>query len=146
MRFACLGNACHGLYCGNWIHTDGSFAGKGNGIGSVVDGVCHVGNLCARWAGVADHGIEHLRGGDNRTVGAVAGFDDLLLQVRNLVRGNLYAQVAAGNHHGIGDFDDFFDVIYCMRVFDFRYDSNAFAAVFCEESANGTHVFATAYE
>ena len=117
-----------------------------SGIGAVVDGVCHVGNLCTRWAGVADHGIEHLRGGDNRTVGAVAGFDDLLLQVRNLVRGNLDAQVAASNHHGIGDFDDFFDVIYCMRVFDFRYDSNAFAAVFCEESANGTHVFAAAYE
>ena len=68
------------------------------------------------------------------------------MKVRNLVRGNLYAQVAAGHHYGIGDFDDFFDVVYCVRIFDFCHDANAFAAVLGEESANGAHVFAAAYE
>lgn len=144
MRFACLGDARHGLHRGDRVHADGGFAGKGDGVGAVVDCVCHIGNLCTGGAGVAHHGIEHLRGGDNRAIGAVACLDDLLLQVRNLVRGNFHAQVAAGNHYGIGNLDDLVDVFHCMGVFDLRHDADAVAAVFGKERADSGNVFATA--
>ena len=50
----------------NRVLAHGRFAGEHDGVGAVVNGVGHVGDLGARGARVLDHRLEHLRGGDDR--------------------------------------------------------------------------------
>ena len=52
------------------------------------------------------HRLEHLRRRDRRPPVLERRQDDLLLDERNLLGADLDAQVAAGDHHGIGGLDD----------------------------------------
>lgn len=64
-------------------------------VGAVVYGVRDVGDLRAGRAGILRHGLEHLRGDDDRLPGGVARRDHLLLRVGDLLDGYFDAQVAA---------------------------------------------------
>ena len=66
--------------------------------------------------------------------------------MRNLVGGNLHAQVAAGDHDGIGNLDDFLDVLNGVGVLDLCHDADAAAAVVGEERSDGAYVVAAAHK
>ena len=53
-------------------------------------------------AGIADHGVQHLGGGDDRLAGPDGGLDHLLLEDGHLVGGDLHAQIAPGHHDAVG--------------------------------------------
>ena len=76
-------------------------AGEHDRIGTVVDGICNVSDLCTGRAGIADHGIQHLSRGNDRLISFVALADDLLLNMRYKVGRNLNAEVTAGDHDSV---------------------------------------------
>ena len=128
------------------IRADGGFAGEHDRVGSVVDGVRHIGHLCACGVGMVDHRVEHVGRDDHGAECAVAGLHDLLLQVRHRCRIDLHAQIATSNHDGIRSFDDLVDVLDRLSVLDLRHDIDVRAAVFVEEGADRAHVFRAAHE
>ena len=75
-----LDNARHGPHHVVWIRAHGGLARQHHRIGAVEHGVGHVGSLRTGWAGVLDHGIQHLGGHDDR-LGVLAGnLDSALLE------------------------------------------------------------------
>ena len=114
-------------------------AGEHHGVGAVIDGVGDVGDLGARGARVADHGVEHLRGGDDRLVRGVALLDHLLLQVWHELGRDLDTQVAAGNHDAIGSLEDLVEVLDAQSALDLGEDAHVLAAVLTAELADLAH-------
>jgi hypothetical protein len=67
---------------------------------------------------MGSHRIEHLGRGDDGFAVLAAEADDLALNKRNLLRRDLIAQIAAGDHDAIGGLDDLFDLFDAFRVLD----------------------------
>ncbi len=145
LLFDVAGNVGHGLDGLDGILSIGGFAAEHNGVGAVVDGVGHVGNLRAGGAGVVDHTVQHLGGGDDGFHAADAGADHLLLDAWNLLGRDFDAQVAARNHHAVGDIENGVEVVYPFAVFDLGDDfDRAFAHI--ENALDRHHVVAAAHE
>ena len=60
--------------------------------------------------GFCGHGIEHLRGGDHGDERVAGARNDLLLHHGNLLRIHLHAEVAARDHHAIGNAQNFIEI------------------------------------
>ena len=106
---------------------DGILAGCGltgehDGVGAVVDGVGDVGGLGAGGARVLDHRLEHLRGGDDGFAVLGRAANDVLLKRGNFFGGNFDAEIAAGDHDGIGDFEDRVEVLDGLGLFELGDD------------------------
>ena len=95
--------------------------------------------------GRAGHRLEHLRRGDHGFPGHVAEADDLLLDERHPARGNLNAEVAAGDHHCVGNRDDAGEVVERDRSLDLRHEVRPGAAL-GQAGAHGFDVFGTPHE
>ena len=54
-----------------------------------------------RWAGVVNHGSQHLGGGNHRLGRLVGLLDQHLLDARHAFNGDLNAQISAGNHDAV---------------------------------------------
>src|SRR5205085_11301973 len=67
---------------------------------------------------------------DHRLAGPVAEPDDPLLYNRNLVDGNLHAQVAARHHDPIRHADDLLDPPHRLHLLDLGYDRPGDARLF----------------
>lgn len=61
-------------------------------------------------AGVRDHRLEHLGGGDHRLAMPVGALDQSLLHERYLLERQLDAEVTARHHQGVGHLDDLIEV------------------------------------
>ena len=109
----------HGLHDECGMLAGGCLGAEHDGIGAFEDGVGDVGDFAAVWFHPVDHAFHHLRGDDNG-FGAVDTFaDDLALGHRDLFDGQFYAQVAAGDHDGVGLVDDIPQVFHRGGHFDF---------------------------
>ncbi len=100
----------------------GGFGGEHDGVGAVEDGVGDVAGFGARGARVFDHRFEHLRGGDDRLAPGGGAADHVLLNHRNFFRRHLDAEIAAGDHDSVGGFEDFFQMIDGLRLFELGDD------------------------
>src|SRR5580658_319338 len=96
------------------------FSGEHDGVGAVEDGVGYVAGFGARGARVFDHRLEHLRSGDYRLAPGGGTADYVLLNDGDFFRGHFYAEVAAGDHDSVGCFENFFQMIDGLRLFQFR--------------------------
>ena len=133
------GHGFHGIFA------HGRLAGEHDGVGAVVDGVGHVGDLGARGPGILDHGFEHLRGRDNG-LGIFGGAaDDVLLNGGDLFRRHFHAQVAAGHHDAVGDLQDGFEMLDRLRLFQLGDDPGV-AAERGYAVAHQGHVFGRAHK
>ncbi len=97
-----------------------SFRRKHDGIAAVENGIGHVAGFGACGPRVFDHRLKHLGGRDHRLAPLGGAADHMLLNDWNFFRRHFHAQIAAGDHHAIGSFEDFFQVVDGLRLFQFR--------------------------
>ena len=119
-----LGNRSHGLQRLNGVLARGGLAGEHDRAGAVVDGVGNIGDLGTGRAGVDDHGIQHLGGGNANLTGAHGAVDQVLLDGRDLGKVDLNAHIAAGNHDAVCHGQDLVNVVDALLVLDLRDDAD----------------------
>ena len=102
----------------------GGFAREHQRVGAVEDGVRDVGGLGARRPWLDHHRFEHLGRHDDRLAEPAPGGNDPLLQHRDLVQGNLDAEIAARHHDGVRSRDDLVDVRDRRRTLELGDDRN----------------------
>ena len=76
-------------------------------------------------AGAGDHAFQHLGGDDDRDAAGAGGADDAFLGEGDLLRGKLDAQVAAGDHDGVGQGEDGVEVVEGLGLLDLAHDPGA---------------------
>ncbi len=91
-------------------------------VGAVVDGVGHVAGLGPRGAGIFDHRLQHLGGRDDRLAIIAGPADHMLLNGRHLLRRHFDPQVSARDHDPVGGFEDAFQVLNGLRLFELGDD------------------------
>ena len=105
------------------VEAGGGFAGEHDGIGALADGVGDVRDFGAGGHGGGDHRLEEVSGDDDGLALGEAGLDNLGLDLGEAVVIDLDAEIATGDHNGIGFADDFLEVADAGLVFDFRDDA-----------------------
>ena len=104
------------------ILAGGTFGGEHDGVGAVVDGVGDVGGFGASGARVVDHRLEHLGGGDDGLAVLGGAADDVLLDGGDFFGRDFDAEIAAGDHDAVGDFEDGVEVLDGLGLFEFGDD------------------------
>ena len=104
----------------------GRFAGKHQRVAAVENSVGDVGSFGARGPRILLHRIEHLRGGDDGNERVARPHDDLLLHDGNFFRAHLDAEIAARDHHAVGDGKNFVEIVDRFGLFEFGDDGNIF--------------------
>ena len=120
--FDARGDAVENLDAFERIFADGRFAAQHDGVGLLKNGVGHVGDFRARGHRRFNHAFEHVRGDDDRTADAQAGFDDAALDDGQFFVGNFNPQVAARDHDAVGFLHDGFQIFDRLLVLDFGDD------------------------
>ncbi|MPL96820.1 hypothetical protein SDC9_43004 [bioreactor metagenome] len=123
-------DALHGLHRPERIGPLCSLAGEHDGIGAVKNGVRHIACLGPGRTGIADHGVQHLGGHDDRLALHPADVDDALLLEGHLLGGNLHAEIAPGDHHAVHHVGDLVDVQDGLPGFDLGDDLHGTAELF----------------
>ena len=84
---------CHGAHCLDGIVARGGLATEHEGVGAIVYGVGYVGHFgtCGSW--IVNHGVQHLRGYDDRLLGSDTLAYDAALYAGNALDGHLDAKV-----------------------------------------------------
>src|SRR3546814_2189881 len=95
---------------------------------AVEHGVGHVGDLGAGGRGCGDQRLEHLGGGDHRLAEGHAAADDLLLDVRYVLERQAHPEVAAGDHHAVGQVEDVLETVDRGSGLDLGDDHRAVGA------------------
>ena len=93
----------HGAHRADRMGAHRGLLGEHHRVGPVQDRVGDVGDLRARGPRRDDHGVEHLRGRDRGPRHRARQRQHPLLHHRHLLHGQLDAQVAARDHHAVGD-------------------------------------------
>ena len=109
--------------------------GEHHRIRAVEDRVRDVRRLRARRARVRGHRLQHLRGGDGEPPPPAGARQDLLLDDRHGLGRQLHAEVAAGDHHAVADFQDLVEVVDRLRLLQLRDDVDLVAAGFVQQLA-----------
>ena len=135
IRLGRLSDGGHGLEGCHRILARGGLAGEHHCAGAVVDRVGHIGDLGTGGAGVGDHGIQHLGGGDADLTGAHGPVNEVLLQRGDFCKINFHAQVAAGHHDAVRYGQNLINVVDAFLVFDFGNDAHA-GVVLVQQMAN----------
>ncbi len=80
-----------------------------------------------------DHGLQHLRGGDDPLADDAALVDQVLLYGGQLLVGDLHAHVPAADHDALAGLADVLDVVDAGLVLDLGDQADALAAVGVQE-------------
>jgi len=100
------GNTVGHLNAGLREFANGGFAAEHDGIGLLKDSVGNIGNLGAGGVRIFNHAFKHVGGHDDGAATLLAELGDPALDDRQLLVGALDAEVATGDHDGIGGFKD----------------------------------------
>ena len=106
------------------IFSDGGFGREHHRVGAVVDGIGDIAHFGARGGWIADHGLEHLSGGDNEPAFPAGAADDGFLDPRHLFERHFDAEIAAGNHDAISHTENWLDVLPPFGLFDLGHNGN----------------------
>ena len=123
---------------GAWA-PDGGLARQHQGVGTVEDGVGHVGGLGPGRPQPVGHRVEHLGGDDHRLAPLPRQVHDPLLDHRHLLRRQLDPQVAPGDHQAVERLDDGVEVGDRLRLLDLGDDRHV-AADRLHDQPDGVHV------
>ena len=128
-----LGDLGHGGHRLHRVLAHGGLPGEHDGTGSVVDGVGHVGDLRPGGPGVLDHGLQHLRGGDDPLAQKTALGNQPLLDGGQLLKGHLHPQVTPADHDALAGLTDLLDVVDAGLIFDLGDEADVVRLVLAEE-------------
>ena len=95
--------------------------------------------------GFDDHAVQHLGSGDDGLAEGEGAVDDALLDAGQLSEVDLDAQVAAGDHDGVGSGQDAVDVIDALAVLDLGDDADL-GVVLVQQVADVVDVLCGAHE
>lgn len=112
----------HDFHCFDGEESCGCFATEHNGVGAINDCVCDVAGFGACWSGVANHGFEHLCGGDDGYAPRVCCVNEAFLDDGYLFGGHFDSEVATSDHDGVGCVEDGGEVVEGGGFFDFCDD------------------------
>lgn len=140
------GDTIKNLEAGAGVGAGGGFARKHDGIGAFKDGVGDISDFGAGGQGLGDHAFEHMGGDDDGFHGGDALFDDTALDDGELLVGAFNAEIAAGDHDGVGGRNDAEDIFDGELVFNLGNNFYFRAAVLVEEGAEGEDVFGVSNE
>mmetsp|Transcript_28672 Transcript_28672/g.67156 ORF Transcript_28672/g.67156 Transcript_28672/m.67156 type:complete len:366 (-) Transcript_28672:68-1165(-) len=127
------------------MFTVGRLSGKHDAIGTVQDGIGHIGTFGTGGTGVVDHGFQHLCGCDDGLSGNVGPTNHEFLRQKDLFGRDFHTQVTTGNHDTIRDSQDFIIVFHSFLVFNLA-DNLDSLALFAENLANLEHVRSLAHK
>src|SRR5260370_14807 len=99
-------NTHHHLNCFKRIRTRGRFSAEHERICPIENGIGDITGLCSCWTGMRNHGLEHLRCGNDRQPPILARGDDAFLDERHFLWGHLHSQVSSSHHHAIDDVEN----------------------------------------
>ena len=122
-----LRDAVHHLHRLARIFAGRAFRRQHHRVGAVVDRGRDVADLGARRSRRSDHRFEHLRRDHHRLAGLARGGDDPVLQRRHLLGRKLDAEVAARDHHRVGERDDVVQAVDRRRLLDLGEQRGAVA-------------------
>ena len=140
--FSAQADAGHGLNGFDRVRTCSTFSRQHHRVGIVQHGVGHVGHFGTGRHRVLDHRLHHLGRHDHRFVVAAGVLDDLLLDGDQLGVADFHAQVATGDHDGVGCEDQLVEglvVGHRFGAFDLGHQPGA-AASFVTQLACVFHV------
>ncbi len=100
----------HGADRFDRIVTGGTLRRQHDRITAVEHGGGNVGCFCAGRGRGGDHALQHLRCDDHRLAGLAAGADDIALIAGHIFRWQFDTEVTTGNHDGIGQTHDLFQM------------------------------------
>ena len=135
-----LCNIRHGGQRLHRIFAGGGFAGEHHGAGAVIHRLRHIVDLCPGGTGIADHGIQHLRGYNDVFPRLSAASDDFLLEHGHLIAGHLHAEIASGYHNAVCRSNDLIDVVNALLIFNLRNDLHTACAHPLQQIADIHHV------
>ena len=104
------------------VRARGGLAGEHHAVGAVQHGVGHVGSLRSGGAGRGDHGVEHLRRGDDGLAAEVSLPDHHLLHPEDSLQWDLHAEVAARDHDAVAQPEDVVVVAQALVVLNLGDD------------------------
>ena len=122
-----VGDAVHHLHRFARILAGRAFRRQHHRVGAVVDRGRDVADLGARRRRRGDHRFEHLGRDHHRLAELARAGDDLVLQRRHLLGRKLDAEVAARDHHRVGQRDDVVQAIDRRRLLDLGEQRRALA-------------------
>ena len=134
--FCFFSDSCHGCHCFTGVFAHGCFTRKHDGIRAVKDGVCNV--ICFRTgrSRAFYHAFQHLCCCDDRFAASVCQCNQRFLYQRHFFRRDFHTQIPSGYHDTIGNFQNFFDVVYTFLIFNLGNNLDIFAAVFFQHFPN----------
>mmetsp|Transcript_38439 Transcript_38439/g.69282 ORF Transcript_38439/g.69282 Transcript_38439/m.69282 type:complete len:204 (+) Transcript_38439:351-962(+) len=94
-------NLIHGLDDLDWIFALGCFSREHDTVGSVVDGICDIGNFCTCWPRILCHGFKHLRSHNHWLPSSIASRHHLFLSIGNLLNWDLHSEIPTCHHDTI---------------------------------------------
>ena len=99
-----FGGTCNQIHGADNLYRKGTgsgFAGKHDRTGTVIDRVGNVCDLGTCRTRIGNHRFQHLGCSDDLLARLIALANQLLLDRRNLLKGDFYAHVAAGHHNAV---------------------------------------------
>ena len=109
-------NGRHRLNGLNGIFARSRLARKHKGISAVVDGVGNIGHLSTCRTGILNHRVQHLSGHNDRFLLLHALADNLALDTRNTLNGNLDTKIATGYHDAIRSIYNLVDIVDTLLI------------------------------
>ena len=117
----------HSRHRFNRVGTYRCFRAEHDRICAVQYGVGYVIDLCSRGNRSLNHRLHHLGRNDHRLAQAHAALDDVLLDQRHFLLGDLHPQVPTRNHHRIGLLEDAIEVFQRLGFLNLGDDSGVLA-------------------
>jgi hypothetical protein len=121
--------------------SDRGLPGQHDRVGPVEYRIGDVRGLRTGRPALIDHGVEHLRRGDDGGARVLALPDDALLYQGDVLEGALDAEIPAGDHHAVGRVDDPTEILDRVGALDFRDDRDV-RPVALDHLAHREHVAA----
>ena len=156
MKFLEVRNVCDSVLSlqTGLVHLTNSFAGVGtlgslsrqhHTVSTIGNSVSDVTDFGTGWAGVVDHGFEHLGSANDGLACDVAHGYHLFLGSKYLSGRNLNTQITSSNHDTIGFLQNLLEVVDALSVLDLGYDLDVLA-VLTKDLTDGLDILSTADE
>ena len=137
-----LGDAVHHVDRLVGPRTRGTLGRQHDGVGPLVDGGGHVGDLGPRRHRLGHHRFEHLGRHDDGLSGLAGGARNPLLAAGHGFQGQLDTQIATRHHDAVGEFENAIEAHQCRGLLDLGHDAGPAA----DQLAGLGHVLGALHE
>jgi len=91
----------HGVSCLLKEDTRGGLRGQNQGINTIIDCVRYVDDFRTRWNQLSHHGFQNLSAQEHRHTDRVTLFDNVFLDIHDILHVKRQTEVASGNNYTI---------------------------------------------